>query len=165
MIIVFFCALSRGRFELPTRGFSVLCSNLLSYLDKHPLCFYRQIYNIPKIPYCVILCDTVWYSTGSLGNQKLIVEIWHLSLSKHLEWLLTNKSITSRVTLDWQILTLHPKHFFEMSWPFDVRHLTLKGQDTFCTLLKVLKVCWPDILKGCYSDLSSLICYRFVSYG
>ena len=21
--------------------------------------------------------------------------------------------------------TLHPKHFFEMSWPFDVRHLTL----------------------------------------
>ena len=25
--------LSRGRFELPTRGFSVLCSNLLSYLD------------------------------------------------------------------------------------------------------------------------------------
>ena len=36
-IIPFFynniCALSRGRFELPTRGFSVLCSNQLSYLD------------------------------------------------------------------------------------------------------------------------------------
>ena len=25
--------MSRGRFELPTRGFSVLCSNQLSYLD------------------------------------------------------------------------------------------------------------------------------------
>ena len=25
--------MSRGRFELPTQGFSVLCSNQLSYLD------------------------------------------------------------------------------------------------------------------------------------
>ena len=25
--------MSRGRFELPTQGFSVLCSNRLSYLD------------------------------------------------------------------------------------------------------------------------------------